>query len=161
MDVVRSIKRDSLMAVRRPARRDRTSPLRAMDLRQGRQALDRPARSAAAEVTAGQKNAPPAEASGAKSREEKPKRAGGRAATTITDRSRLFDEFADIRKTGIACDREESIMGGICYSAAIRPAGKQVIAAISLSTPVVRMTPERDAETRKAVLEAAVRLSES
>jgi DNA-binding IclR family transcriptional regulator len=30
---------------------------------------------------------------------------------TITDRSRLFDEFAEIRRTGIACDREESIMG--------------------------------------------------
>jgi DNA-binding IclR family transcriptional regulator len=80
---------------------------------------------------------------------------------TIIDRSRLFDEFAEIRKSGIACDREESIIGGVCYSAAIRPAGKQVIAAISLSTPVVRMTPERDSETRKAVLEAAVRLSES
>src|SRR5580704_9739402 len=79
---------------------------------------------------------------------------------TITDRSRLFDEFAEIRRTGIACDREESIMGGICYSAALRPEGKQVLAAISLSTPVVRMTPERDAETRKAVLEAAVRLSD-
>jgi DNA-binding IclR family transcriptional regulator len=78
---------------------------------------------------------------------------------TITDRSRLFDEFAEIRRTGIACDREESIMGGICYSAALRPEGKQVLAAISLSTPVVRMTPERDAETRKAVLETAVRAS--
>jgi DNA-binding IclR family transcriptional regulator len=78
---------------------------------------------------------------------------------TITDRSRLFDEFAEIRRTGIACDREESIMGGICYSAALRPEGKQVLAAISLSTPVVRMTPERDAETRKAVLETAIRAS--
>lgn len=78
---------------------------------------------------------------------------------TITDRSRLFDEFAEIRRTGIACDREESIMGGICYSAALRPEGRQVVAAISLSTPVVRMTPERDAETRKAVLETAIRAS--
>jgi DNA-binding IclR family transcriptional regulator len=80
---------------------------------------------------------------------------------TITDRARLFDEFAEIRKSGIACDREESILGGVCYSAALRPAGRQVLAAISLSTPIVRMTPERDAETRKAVLEAAVRLSEN
>jgi DNA-binding IclR family transcriptional regulator len=78
---------------------------------------------------------------------------------TITDRSRLFDEFAEIRRSGIACDREESIMGGICYSAALRPEGRQVVAAISLSTPVVRMTPERDAETRKAVLETAIRAS--
>ena len=79
---------------------------------------------------------------------------------TITDRARLFDEFAEIRLAGIACDREESILGGICYSAPLRPAGKQVLAAISLSTPIVRMTPERDAETRKAVLEAAQRASQ-
>jgi DNA-binding IclR family transcriptional regulator len=83
-----------------------------------------------------------------------------RTENTITDRSRLFEEFAEIRKSGIARDREESIMGGICYSAAIRPAGKPVVAAISLSTPIVRMTPERDEQTRKAVLEAAARLSQ-
>lgn len=76
---------------------------------------------------------------------------------TIVDRAHLFDEFAQIRSTGIACDRQESILGGICYSAALRPAEGPVVAAISLSTPVVRMTPEREDETRKAVLEAAMR----
>lgn len=84
-----------------------------------------------------------------------------RTEYTITDRARLFDEFAEIRRTGFACDREESIIGGVCYSAALRPpAGKPVVAAISLSTPIVRMTPERDGEIRKAVLEAAVRISQ-
>ena len=79
---------------------------------------------------------------------------------TITDRARLFQEFDEIRKTGIACDREESILGGICYSAAIRSDGKPVVAALSISTPVVRMTPAREEETRKAVLEAAARILE-
>jgi DNA-binding IclR family transcriptional regulator len=79
---------------------------------------------------------------------------------TITDRARLFDEFAHIRSTGIACDRQESILGGICYSSALRPVEGPVVAAISLSTPVVRMTPEREEETRKAVLEAAIRASQ-
>lgn len=78
---------------------------------------------------------------------------------TITDRAHLFDEFEQIRNSGVACDRQESILGGICYSAAIRPAEGPVVAAISLSTPIVRMTPEREEETRKAVLEAAVRAS--
>ncbi len=82
-----------------------------------------------------------------------------RTEFTITDRARLFDEFAQIRSTGIACDRQESILGGICYSAALHPAEGPVVAAISLSTPVVRMTPERDEETRKAVLETAMRAS--
>jgi DNA-binding IclR family transcriptional regulator len=78
---------------------------------------------------------------------------------TIIDRAHLFDEFAQIRSTGIACDRQESILGGICYSAALRPAEGPVVAAISLSTPVVRVTPEREEETRKAVLEGAIRAS--
>lgn len=78
---------------------------------------------------------------------------------TITDRARLFDEFAQIRATGVACDRQESTLGGICFSAALRPPEGPVVAAISLSTPVVRMTPEREEETRKAVLEAAMRAS--
>lgn len=84
-----------------------------------------------------------------------------RTEHTIIDRARLFDDFAETRRTGIACDREESVMGGICISAAIRPAGQPVVAAVSLSTPIVRMTPEREEQTRKAVLEAAVRAAES
>jgi DNA-binding IclR family transcriptional regulator len=82
-----------------------------------------------------------------------------RTEHTITDRSRLFEEFEEIRKTGIACDREESVMGGICYSAAIQPAGQPVVAALSLSTPLVRMTPQRGEEIRSAVLEAAGRVA--
>jgi len=84
-----------------------------------------------------------------------------RTEHTITDRSRLFEEFAEIRKTGIACDREESVLGGICYSAAIQAAGQPVVAAISLSTPLVRITPAREEEIRRAVLEAASRVAEN
>jgi DNA-binding IclR family transcriptional regulator len=83
-----------------------------------------------------------------------------RTEHSITDRGRLFDEFAEIRRSGIACDRQESILGGICYGAALRPPGGPVVAAISLSTPVVRMTPEREVETRMCVLEAAIRASQ-
>jgi DNA-binding IclR family transcriptional regulator len=84
-----------------------------------------------------------------------------RTEHTITDRARLFDEFDQVRQTGVACDREESILGGICYSAVIRSGGQQVVAALSLSTPVVRMTSAREEETRKAVLEAATRVGEN
>ncbi len=82
-----------------------------------------------------------------------------RTEHSITDRGRLFDELEEIRKTGIACDREESTLGGICYAAAIQTPGQPVVAALSVSTPVVRMTPEREAETRQAVLDAAVRVA--
>jgi DNA-binding IclR family transcriptional regulator len=84
-----------------------------------------------------------------------------RTEHTITDRARLFQEFDEIRRTGIACDHEESILGGICYGAAIRPVGQPVVAALSLSTPVIRMAPAHDEETRKAVLEAASRIVNS
>jgi DNA-binding IclR family transcriptional regulator len=78
-----------------------------------------------------------------------------RTAHTIVDRYDLFKEFEAIRQTGIACDREESIVGGLCIGAAIQPAGLQVLAAISLSTPVVRMTSAREQEISSAVLNAA------
>jgi len=82
-----------------------------------------------------------------------------RTEHSITDRGRLFDEFQEIRKTGIACDREESTLGGICYAAAIQLAGQPVVAALSVSTPVVRMSAAREEETRKAVLDAAIRVA--
>ena len=84
-----------------------------------------------------------------------------RTEHTITDRAQLFAEFGQVRQSGVACDREESILGGICYGAAIRSGNRQVVAALSLSTPVVRMTPAREEETRKAVLEAAARVGEN
>lgn len=86
---------------------------------------------------------------------------GRRTEHSITDRTRLMQEFEEIRRSGIGCDREESVLGGICISAAIRPAGKQVLAALSISTPVLRMTPEREEEIRGAVLQAAVRIAQA
>lgn len=78
-----------------------------------------------------------------------------RTDKTITDRHQLFQQFEDIRSTGIAYDREESNTGGLCIGAAIRPRDQQVVAAISVSTPLVRMTKEREQEIRAAVAESA------
>lgn len=82
-----------------------------------------------------------------------------RTDKTIVDRNALFEEFQEIRRTGISCDREESIIGGYCIGAAIRPAGNRVTAALSISTPLVRMTPEREEQIRQAVLEAAAAIA--
>jgi len=84
-----------------------------------------------------------------------------RTEHTITDRGALFAEFERIRETGVASDREESTLGGICFGAAIRNETQPVVAAVSVSTPLVRITPEREAEIRNAVLEAACRIAES
>lgn len=83
-----------------------------------------------------------------------------RTEHTITDRARLFEEFEQIRKSGVSCDREESIMGGVCFGAAIQLPGQRVVAALSLSTPVIRMNAAREQETERAVREAAARVAE-
>jgi DNA-binding IclR family transcriptional regulator len=82
-----------------------------------------------------------------------------RTDKTIVDRHKLFLEFEEVRKTGIGCDREESIKGGICFGAAVRTEGKPVVAAISLSTPTMRMTKEREKAIRAAVLESAEKIA--
>ncbi|HSU19482.1 MAG TPA: IclR family transcriptional regulator [Acidobacteriaceae bacterium] len=82
-----------------------------------------------------------------------------RTEHTITDRKQLFSEFEQIRQTGVACDREESIRGGICFGAALQVEGKPVVSAISLSTPSMRMSREREAEIQAALAEAASAIS--
>lgn len=84
-----------------------------------------------------------------------------RTEHTITDRGQLFEEFDLIRQTGLASDREESTLGGICHSAAIRQNGHPVVAAVSISTPLVRITPAREEEIKKAVFEAATRIAKA
>jgi DNA-binding IclR family transcriptional regulator len=82
-----------------------------------------------------------------------------RTEKTIVDRRRLFEELEEVRKTGVGYDREESIRGGLCIGAAVRPKGEPVVAAISLSTPLVRMTKEREREIRAAVVDSAAAIA--
>ncbi len=82
-----------------------------------------------------------------------------RTEHTIVDRQKLFTEFEESRRTGIAADREESIRGGICFGAALRNEGKPVVAAISISTPTTRMTPEFEQSIKTAILESANRIA--
>jgi DNA-binding IclR family transcriptional regulator len=84
-----------------------------------------------------------------------------RTEYTITDRQKLFAEFDEIRKTGVACDREESIRGGICFGAALQVKDKPVVAAVSLSTPSTRMDAAREKEVQLAVLKAAQTIAQA
>lgn len=78
-----------------------------------------------------------------------------RTGRTVVDRQALLDEYARIRETGYAVDREETVTGGVCIGAALACDGSPVVASLSVSTPVVRMTPEREKEIIQAVLETA------
>jgi len=73
-----------------------------------------------------------------------------RTDKTVIDRQALKLEFEQIRARGYAVDREETTIGGICIGAPITAGGAPVFAAVSVSTPLVRMTPERE----RAIIEA-------
>jgi IclR family acetate operon transcriptional repressor len=78
-----------------------------------------------------------------------------RTPNTVTDRARLLEEFRQIRETGYAVDREESVAGGVCIGAPIFTVNNLVEASISVSTPLGRMTSAREQEVTQAVLEAS------
>lgn len=82
-----------------------------------------------------------------------------RTEHSIVDRRTLMEEYAAVRAHGYAFDRQETVLGGICIAAPVAGADGRVVAAMSVSTPLVRMTPEREAEIRSAVVEAAARAS--
>jgi DNA-binding IclR family transcriptional regulator len=82
-----------------------------------------------------------------------------RTEYTLTDRQKLFLEFEESRRTGIAADREESIRGGTCFSAALRTETKPVVAALSISTPTIRMTPQLEESIKIALLESSARIA--
>jgi DNA-binding IclR family transcriptional regulator len=82
-----------------------------------------------------------------------------RTRHSITDPPRLRRELEESRRRGFAIDREESVLGGTCYGAAIFSSGK-LIGALSVSTPIQRLTPDREDAIRVAVMEAARRVSE-
>jgi len=82
-----------------------------------------------------------------------------RTPATKVDRQAVMAELALVRKQGFAVDREEAAEGGICIGAPIRSASGAAIAALSVSTPVSRMTPEKEQVITQAVTAAAAEIA--
>ncbi|MCS7025074.1 MAG: IclR family transcriptional regulator [Bryobacteraceae bacterium] len=78
-----------------------------------------------------------------------------RTEKTITDRAILLEEYEKIAKQGVAYDREETVVGGFCVGAPVATLGGHVFAAVSVSAPLARMAPRRQAEVERAVVETA------
>ncbi len=78
-----------------------------------------------------------------------------RTDKTITDHVQLLQEFERIRANGYSVDREESVPGGICFGAPLYDGRLKVVAAISSSAPLFRVTPEREPEIIRVVMETA------
>jgi len=66
-------------------------------------------------------------------------------AATMTDFRAIQEDLALVRERGYAWDREETVPGGTCLGAPIRSPSGDVIAALSISMPKDRFTPELEA----------------
>jgi DNA-binding IclR family transcriptional regulator len=62
---------------------------------------------------------------------------------TITDEVELRQEFERVRARGFSTDPEESVLEGCCFGAPILDVDEHAIAAISVSSPKMRMRDEQ------------------
>jgi DNA-binding IclR family transcriptional regulator len=78
-----------------------------------------------------------------------------RTEKTVVNRAAVLADLEEVSRRGYALDREESVMGGICFGAPILDERQRSVAAISVSIPLIRVSKEREQETIKAVVDAA------
>jgi IclR family transcriptional regulator, acetate operon repressor len=66
-----------------------------------------------------------------------------RTARTVTSREALAAELEQVRRQGFAVAAEELEPGLVAIAAPVRDAGGRVVAALSVSGPTVRISPDR------------------
>ena len=79
---------------------------------------------------------------------------------TITTLDRLQSELERIRIEGFAYDNEECELGVRCIACPIRNYSGAIIAGVSITGPVGRMTEEALGRIRPYLLETSMRISE-
>jgi len=79
---------------------------------------------------------------------------------TIVDRKELLAKIKEIRQKQYAVDDEEFYLGLVCVGGPVCGAGDRVVAAVSVTAPKVRMTPEVIAEIVPEVLGTTRKISE-
>ncbi len=80
-------------------------------------------------------------------------------AQTITDPGRLRVELARVRRDEFAEAVDELEIGLAAIAAPVRGAAGEVVAALSVTGPTVRMTPSRITELKPILIDEAVTLS--
>lgn len=78
---------------------------------------------------------------------------------TITDPAELRRNLVDVRRDEFAEAIDELETGLAAIAAPVRGAGGEVVAALSISGPTIRMTPDRIAELKPILIEEAHTLS--
>jgi len=80
-------------------------------------------------------------------------------AQTITDPGRLRVELARVRSDEFAEAVDELEIGLAAIAAPVRGAAGEVVAALSVTGPTVRMTPSRITELKPILIDEAITLS--
>jgi IclR family acetate operon transcriptional repressor len=80
-------------------------------------------------------------------------------AATITDPARLRAQLATVRREGFAEAVDELEIGLAAIAAPVRASAGEVVAALSITGPTIRMTPARIAELRPRLISEARVLS--
>ncbi|MEU8818698.1 IclR family transcriptional regulator [Actinoplanes sp. NPDC048796] len=83
----------------------------------------------------------------------------GMTPESITDPDRLRDHLEAVRAEGVAVDIGESDTAMRCVAAAVRDHSGAVIAAMSLSAPIIRWTPQAHVEWTELIRGGAATLS--
>jgi IclR family KDG regulon transcriptional repressor len=78
---------------------------------------------------------------------------------SITTIAAFLDELTLVRKQGYALDNEECEVGARCIAAPVRNHLGRIIASMSISGPLTRMSPKRVKELIPTVREYALKLS--
>lgn len=78
---------------------------------------------------------------------------------TITDKETFFEELKKVKERGYALDLQENEYGITCIAAPIFDHIGNVVAAISISGPTMRMTEERLEQLRDRIIEAGKNIS--
>jgi IclR family KDG regulon transcriptional repressor len=83
----------------------------------------------------------------------------GMTAESITDPERLRAHLEDVRAEGIAVDMGESDSAMRCVAAAVRDHSGATVAAMSVSAPIIRWTPQAHPRWTELVRDGAAALS--
>jgi DNA-binding IclR family transcriptional regulator len=82
-----------------------------------------------------------------------------RTANTITSLAAFEQELGLVRAQGYALDREEDVIGSQCIGVPIQDHTQRVVAAVSLTAPMQRMSAHTTAQLVPVLLDAAQQIS--
>jgi len=74
---------------------------------------------------------------------------------SINNMAKLRKVLREVRKKGYAIDKEEAFLGVQCIAAPVRDNKGEIISAISISTPSIRMSQDKRGYLLKSLLETA------